>query len=99
MYEWRDDLDIGAAYTYMDAGDEPVNQGGGLLRGGPKGELDSANFHIFALHASWNFLVTGCMVSHRNQDPCLNKVQVDALIDKQSKSEFHKPAERCSGYP
>ena len=54
-YEWRDDLDIGAAYTYMDAGDAPVNQSGGLLRGDFKGELDSADFHIFALHANWRF--------------------------------------------
>lgn len=54
-YEMREDLHIGAAYTYMDAGDAPVDQSGGSLRGSFRGELDSADFHFFALHANWRF--------------------------------------------
>ena len=51
----RDGFDIGAAYTYMDAGDAPVNQSGGVLRGDFEGDLDSADFHFFALNANWKF--------------------------------------------
>jgi hypothetical protein len=43
------------AVTYMDAGDAPVNQSGGPLRGDFKGDLDSADFHFFAPHTSWRF--------------------------------------------
>lgn len=55
LYALRDDLDIGAAYTYMDAGDAPVNQSGGPLRGSIKGDLDRSAIHFFALNANWKF--------------------------------------------
>jgi long-chain fatty acid transport protein len=51
----RNDLTLGAAYEYMDAGDAPVNQRGGLFRGDFKGALDRADFHFFALNANWKF--------------------------------------------
>ena len=55
QYALRHDLTLGAAYEYMDAGDAPVNQSGGLLRGDLQGDLDSAEFHFFALNANWKF--------------------------------------------
>ena len=55
QYQLRKDLSLGAAYEYMDAGDAPVNQTGGLLRGDFSGDLDKADFHFFALNANWIF--------------------------------------------
>jgi long-chain fatty acid transport protein len=55
QYVLRNDLTLGAAYEYMDAGDAPVNQRGGLFRGDFKGALDRADFHFFALNANWKF--------------------------------------------
>lgn len=55
QYQIRKDLTFGAAYEYMDAGDAPVNQSGGILRGDYAGELDSADFHFFALNMNWKF--------------------------------------------
>jgi long-chain fatty acid transport protein len=55
LYELRDDLTLGAAYEYMDAGDAPVNQSGGPLRGSIKGDLDRSAIHFFALNANWRF--------------------------------------------
>ena len=55
QYEVNDDLTVGAAYQYMDAGDAPVDQSGGPLRGDLKGEFDRNDIHFFALHANWKF--------------------------------------------
>jgi long-chain fatty acid transport protein len=55
QYALRHDLTLGAAYEYMDAGDAPVSQSGGLLRGDIQGDLDRADFHFFALNANWKF--------------------------------------------
>jgi long-chain fatty acid transport protein len=55
QYRFREDLTLGAAYEYMDAGDAPVDQSGGVLRGDFKGEMDSNGFHFFALNANWRF--------------------------------------------
>lgn len=48
-------FDTDAAYTYMDAGDAPVNQSGGPLRGSIKGDLERSAIHFFALNANWRF--------------------------------------------
>jgi long-chain fatty acid transport protein len=53
QYKIRNDLTVGAAYEYMDAGDAPVNQNGGILRGNYSGELDRSDFHFFALNFNW----------------------------------------------
>ena len=53
QYQVRKDLTLGGAYEYMDAGDAPVNQSGGPLRGDFKGDLDSSGFHFFVLNANW----------------------------------------------
>ena len=55
QYALRHDLNLGAAYEYMDAGDAPVSQSGGLLRGDIQGDLDRADFHFFALNDNWKF--------------------------------------------
>jgi long-chain fatty acid transport protein len=55
VYELRDDITLGAAYEYMDAGDAPVNQTGGPLRGGIKGDLERSAIHFLALNANWRF--------------------------------------------
>ena len=55
QYALRQDLTLGAAYEYMDAGDAPVNQTGGPLRGDFSGDLDQADFHFFVLNANWTF--------------------------------------------
>jgi long-chain fatty acid transport protein len=55
QYALRNDITLGAAYEYMDAGDAPVNQSGGPLRGDIEGKLDQADFHFFALNANWKF--------------------------------------------
>ena len=55
QYALRNDVTLGVAYEYMDAGDAPVNQSGGPLRGDFEGDLDSADFHFFALNANWKF--------------------------------------------
>lgn len=53
QYQLRKDLTFGAASEYMDADDVPVNQSGGILRGDYTGEMDSADFHFFALNMNW----------------------------------------------
>ena len=53
QYILRSNLTLGAAYEYMDAGDAPVNQTGGPLRGDLQGGFDSTDFHFFALNANW----------------------------------------------
>jgi long-chain fatty acid transport protein len=55
QYVLRSNLTLGAAYEYMDAGDAPVNQTGGPLRGDLQGDFDGAAFHFFALNANWTF--------------------------------------------
>jgi long-chain fatty acid transport protein len=55
QYQVRKNLILGGAYEYMDAGDAPVNQSGGPLRGDFKGDLDSSGFHFFVLNANWKF--------------------------------------------
>ena len=55
LYDLRKDLTLGAAYEYMDAGDAPVSQSGGPLRGDLEGNFDRAAFHFFALNANWRF--------------------------------------------
>lgn len=55
QYLLRQDITLGAAYEYMDAGDAPVNQSGGPFRGDFQGDLDSADFHFLVLNANWKF--------------------------------------------
>ena len=51
----RNDLTLGAAYEYMDAGSAPVDQTGGDLKGDLKGDFKDDQFHILALSANWTF--------------------------------------------
>jgi long-chain fatty acid transport protein len=55
QYQLRRDLTLGGAYEYMDAGDAPVNQTGGPLRGDISGDFSRSDLHFFALNANWTF--------------------------------------------
>jgi long-chain fatty acid transport protein len=55
QYALRNDLTLGAAYEYMDAGSAPVDQTGGDLKGDLKGDFKDDQFHILALSANWTF--------------------------------------------
>lgn len=55
LYDWRKDLTLGVAFEYMDAGDAPVDQQGGNLRGDFKSEFKDDNFYFLALSLNWTF--------------------------------------------
>jgi long-chain fatty acid transport protein len=55
LYDWRKDLTLGVAFEYMDAGDAPVDQQGGNLRGDFKSEFKDDNFYFLALNLNWTF--------------------------------------------
>ncbi|MBW2010821.1 MAG: outer membrane protein transport protein [Deltaproteobacteria bacterium] len=50
QYDWNDDVTVGLAYEYMDAGDAGIDQEGGPLQGSLKGEYDTNVIHFFALN-------------------------------------------------
>jgi long-chain fatty acid transport protein len=52
---WNENVTIGAAYQYLDAGDAKIDQEGGPLQGPIKGEYDTNAIHIFAVNLSWEF--------------------------------------------
>jgi long-chain fatty acid transport protein len=55
QYDWNDDLTLGAAYEYLDAGDAEIDQEGGPLQGTLKGEYDTNAIHFFAVNLIWKF--------------------------------------------
>jgi len=55
LYDWRKDITLGVAFEYMDAGDAPVNQQGGPLRGDLKSDFKNDNIYFLALSMNWKF--------------------------------------------
>jgi len=56
QYQLSDSVNIGAAYTFMWAGDMPVDQGQDLsLRGRVSGSYDDAWFSVASLNLIWKF--------------------------------------------
>jgi long-chain fatty acid transport protein len=55
QYDWNQDVTLGAAYQYMDAGDAKIDQEGGPLQGPLKGKYDTNEIHFFAVNLSWKF--------------------------------------------
>lgn len=55
QYDWTEDVTVGIAYEYMDAGKAKINQQGGPLQGDLKGEYDPNEVHFFAVNLIWKF--------------------------------------------
>ncbi len=55
QYDWNQNVTVGAAYQYMDAGDAEIDQEGGPLQGSLKGEYDTNAIHFFAVNLIWKF--------------------------------------------
>jgi len=55
QYDWNEDITIGAAYQYLDAGDAEIDQEGGPMQGSLKGEYDTNVIHVMAVNLSWKF--------------------------------------------
>jgi len=55
QYDWNRDFSIGVAYILNDAGKAKVNQSGGPLRGGLKGDYDPNFIHAFNLNFVYRF--------------------------------------------
>jgi long-chain fatty acid transport protein len=55
QHDWNDDVTIGVAYEYLDAGDAEIDQQGGALQGPLKGKYDTNAIHFFAVNLIWKF--------------------------------------------
>lgn len=55
LYDWRKDITLGVAFEYMDAGEAPVNQQGGNLRGDLKSEFKNDDVYFLSLSMNWKF--------------------------------------------
>ena len=55
QYDWNDNITVGAAYEYLDAGEAEIDQAGKPLKGPLKGEYDPNSIHFFALNLIWKF--------------------------------------------
>ena len=55
QYDWNEDVTVGAAYEYMDAGEAEIKQTGGPLQGPLIGEYDTNVIHFFAVNLIWKF--------------------------------------------
>jgi long-chain fatty acid transport protein len=55
QYEWDEDITLGFAYEYMDAGDAEIDQLRGPLAGRLKGEYDTNEVHFFVFNVNWKF--------------------------------------------
>jgi long-chain fatty acid transport protein len=55
QYDWNENVILGAAYEYLDAGEAKIDQGGGPLQGPLKGEYDPNAIHFFAVNLIWKF--------------------------------------------
>lgn len=54
-YALNDDITIGGAYTYLDAGTARIKQNGGPLKGNLYGSYDKNVLHMFSINLSWKF--------------------------------------------
>jgi long-chain fatty acid transport protein len=55
QYDWNEDVTVGAAYEYLDAGKAKIDQEGGPLQGPLKGDYDPNVIHFFAVNIIWKF--------------------------------------------
>jgi len=55
QYDWNNDMTVGVAYEYLDAGDAEIDQEGGPLQGPLKGDYDTNAIHFFAVNLIWKF--------------------------------------------
>jgi long-chain fatty acid transport protein len=53
QYDWNEDLTLGAAYAYIDAGKAKIDQEGGLLQGEFKGDFKTNHIHTIAVNLIW----------------------------------------------
>jgi len=55
QYDWNEDITLGTAYTFIDAGKAKIDQEGGPLQGELKGKYKTYNIHAFAVNLIWRF--------------------------------------------
>ena len=55
QYEWNQNVTVGAAYEYLDAGKAEIDQEGGPLQGSLKGDYGTNVIHFFAVNLIWRF--------------------------------------------
>lgn len=55
QYDWNENMTLGAAYTFIDAGKAKIDQEGGPLQGELKGKYKTYNIHAIALNLIWRF--------------------------------------------
>ena len=55
QYSFSDNITVGAAYQYMNGGDNNVDVERGPFAGRLEGDYKSFDFHFFALNLSWRF--------------------------------------------
>jgi long-chain fatty acid transport protein len=53
QYDWNNDMTVGVAYEYLDAGDAGIDQEGGPFQGPLTGEYDTNAIHFFAVNLIW----------------------------------------------
>jgi long-chain fatty acid transport protein len=55
QYSFNEDITVGAAYEYMNAGDADLDRERGPLAGRIQGDYQSNDFHFFNVNFSWRF--------------------------------------------
>lgn len=55
QYEWDEDITLGIAYQYLDAGEGKIDRKGGPLTGRLKGEYGTNHLQYLALNIQWKF--------------------------------------------
>lgn len=55
QYDWNQDVTVGVAYEYLDAGKAKIDQDGGPLQGPLKGDYDPNVIHFLAFNLIWKF--------------------------------------------
>ena len=55
QYDWNEDVTLGFAYEYLDAGDAAINQYKGPLAGKLLGDYNTNEVHVFAFNINWKF--------------------------------------------
>ena len=55
QYDWNEDVTVGFAYEYIDAGDAAINQYKGPLAGRLAGDYKTNEIHVFAFNLIWKF--------------------------------------------
>jgi long-chain fatty acid transport protein len=55
QYDWGENITLGAAYEYLDAGKAKIDQQGGPLQGDLKGDYQSNEIHVINANLIWRF--------------------------------------------